>query len=58
MPRQSPTCDDARQDAALINQLIRRLMRKPASRSRTAEWQRLIVLWSEATQQQDVEKAA
>jgi hypothetical protein len=41
-----------------VNKLIRRLMGKPAGKQRTAEYERLLVLWSEATQQDDVEKAA
>lgn len=41
-----------------VNQLIRRLMNKPADKKRTAEYERLLVLWSEANGRDDVEPAA
>lgn len=58
MPRYLPTRDGLRPDADRINSLIRRLMGKPVSRARTAEWQRLMVAWSEAPRPDDVEPAA
>jgi hypothetical protein len=40
-----------------INNRIRRLMNGPAGRKRTAEYERLLSLWAEATRD-DVERAA
>ncbi|MEU1252668.1 hypothetical protein ACWHLZ_01725 [Streptomyces chartreusis] len=45
-----------------VNRLIRRLMGKPASRTRTAEYERLLVRWAEVFKDDappdDVEPAA
>lgn len=48
MSRYLPIRDAARPNAEKINSLIRRLMGKPASRKRTAEYERLLTLWAEA----------
>ncbi|GAA2621322.1 hypothetical protein [Streptomyces vastus] len=40
-----------------INNSIRQLMDEPAGRKRTAEYERLLALWTEATRD-DVEPAA
>ncbi|MEU6594794.1 hypothetical protein ABZ923_37300 [Streptomyces sp. NPDC046881] len=58
MPRSSRPHGQAPPVRDQVNQLIRRLMNKPADKKRTAEYERLLVLWSEATQPEDVEKAA
>jgi hypothetical protein len=60
MSRRDPLRDPARPTADRINCLIRRLMGKPASRERTDEWQRLIVLWAEANRAdvETIEEAA
>ncbi|MFG2682514.1 hypothetical protein [Streptomyces sp. NPDC048392] len=57
MPRPIPIRDTSRPDAQKINALIRLLMGKPASRSRTTEYERLLALWAEATRG-DFERAA
>ncbi|MGV9913381.1 hypothetical protein [Streptomyces tendae] len=49
MPRPVPIRDASHPDAQKINSLIRRLMGKPASRKRTAEYERLLTLWAAAT---------
>lgn len=42
---------------APVGLFVRRLMGKPESRQRTTEWQRLLVLWAEATNRDGVEPA-
>jgi hypothetical protein len=49
MSRHLPLRDAARPNAENVNALIRRLMGMPASRKRTAEYERLLALWAEAT---------
>jgi hypothetical protein len=49
---------DARSNAQKINRRIRRLMSTPASRKRTAEYERLLVLWAQATTEDEFEQAA
>lgn len=57
MSRHLPIRDAARPNAEKVNATIRRLMGKPASRKRTAEYERLLALWAEA-QDGDFERAA
>lgn len=41
-----------------INARIRRLMDRPADKHRTAEYERLLILWAEADHQDDMGRAA
>lgn len=58
MSRHFPFRHDACSNAQTINRRIRRLMGTPTSRKRTAEYERLLVLWAQATQGDEFEKAA
>jgi len=49
--------DRLRDHAQRINARIRRLMAGPATRQRTAEYERLLIQWEEATRG-DVDRAA